>query len=79
MSCNNGSPNNQFVCARAARTTVAKALACNVKGDGSAPPSAVIQRFIYWIDTVSGTEGLEMVCVALQELTVTGDVCGDNW
>ena len=28
--------------------------------------------------TVSGTEGLEMVCVALQEFTVTCNVSGDN-
>ena len=31
------------------------------------------------IDTVSGTEGLEMVCVALRELTVPCNVSGDNW
>jgi len=28
---------------------------------------------------VSGTEGLKMVCVTLQELIVTSNVCGDNW
>ena len=55
------------------------ALAYNAKGDGFAPPpSAVFQIFISRIDTVSGTEGLKMVCVALQELTVTCNVSGDN-
>jgi len=41
-------------------------------------------RRLFWelfsrVDTVSGTEGLKMVCVTLQELTVTSSVCGDNW
>ena len=49
------------------RGRVAKALACNARGDGFAPQ---LQRhfrdlFISRIDTVSGTEGLEMVRVAL--------------
>ena len=29
--------------------------------------------------TVSGTEGLKLVCVVLQELTATCNVSGDNW
>ena len=45
---------------------------------GSCPTFAVFQRFISRIDTVSGT-GLTMVCVALQELTVTCNDSGDNW
>jgi hypothetical protein len=45
---------------------VAEALPCNARSDGI---SAVFQRFISRIDTVSGMEGLEMVCVALQEYT----------
>ena len=31
------------------------------------PPSAVFLRFISLVDTVSGTDELEMICVALQE------------
>jgi len=31
------------------------------------------------IDIVSGTVGLKMVCVTLQEFTVTSDVSGDKW
>jgi len=32
------------------------------------------------IDIVSGiSEGLKMGCVTLRELTVAGDVSGDNW
>jgi len=31
------------------------------------------------VDTVSGRVGLEMVCVTLHKLTVTSNVCGDNW
>ena len=46
---------------------------------GSPPISAVYQRYIPRIDTVSGTEGLELVGVALQKLTVTCNVSGDNW
>ena len=36
-------------------------------------------RFISRIDIVFGTEGLTMVGVAMQELTVTCNVSGDNW
>ena len=39
----------------------------------------VYQRFISRIDTVSGTEGLEMVCVALGDLTVTCYVSFDKY
>jgi len=45
---------------------------------GSRPNSGEFSE-IYFLDTVSGTEGLKMVCVTLQELTVTSNVCGDNW
>jgi len=35
---------------------------------------------IYFLESiVCGTEGLKMVFVTLQELTVTSNVCGDNW
>jgi len=46
---------------------------------GSHPNSATFLRFISRVTTVSGTEGLKMVCVTLQELTVTSNVCVDNW
>ena len=59
---------------------MANALAYNARGvTGSHPPSIVFQRFISQINTVSGTEGLIMVSVALQKLTVTCNVSGDNW
>jgi len=59
---------------------VANALAGNAGCHGFAPQL----RRLFWdlfsqVDTVSGTEGLKMVCVTLQELTVTSNVCGDNW
>ena len=39
---------------------------------GSRPPlPAVFQRFVSRIDTVPSTEVRQMVCVALQELTLT--------
>ena len=58
---------------------LAKALACNAKDERFAP-----HLWWYFIDLfleliVSSTEALEMVCVAMQELTVTGNVSGDNW
>jgi len=59
---------------------VAYALACNAGCYGFAPQ---LQRLFLdlfsRVDTVSGTEGLKMVCVTLQELTVTSNVSGDNW
>jgi hypothetical protein len=36
-------------------------------------------EFISDIDTVMGTKGLEMVCVALQNVTVNQGKSGDNW
>ena len=59
---------------------VAKALACNARGDGFAPHLRRYFRDLFsLIDTVSGTEGLKMVCVALRELSVPCNVSGDNW
>ena len=55
-----------------------KALACNAGGDGFAPHLRWYFRDFFLESIVSGTEGLEMVCVALQELTVTCNVSGDN-
>jgi len=47
---------------------------------GSCPNSGDYSEIYFSrVNTVSGTEGLKMVCVALQELTVTSNVCGDNW
>ena len=40
--------------------------------------SAVFERFYSRIDTVSVTETLKIICVALQELTVTCNVSGVN-
>ena len=59
---------------------VAKALACNARGDGFAPHLRRYFKDLFSrIDTVSGTEGLKMACVALRELTVPCNVSGDNW
>ena len=59
---------------------MAKALACNARGDGFAPRLRQYFRDLFSrIDTVSGTEGLEIVCVALWELIVPCNVSGDNW
>ena len=56
---------------------VAKALACNARGDGFAPHlRRYFRDLLSRIDTVYGTEGLKMVCVAL---TVPCNVSGDNW
>jgi hypothetical protein len=49
-----------------------------VEVTGRAPPSVVFQRIISRIDTVFGTEELEIVCVALRELALTCNVSGDN-
>jgi len=46
---------------------------------GSRPTRATFLRFIFSSRQVSDTEGIKMVCVTLQELTVTSNVCGDNW
>ena len=59
---------------------VAWALACNARGDGFARHLRRYFRDLFSrIDTVSGTEGLKMVCEALRELTVPCNVSGDNW
>jgi len=39
----------------------------------------VISRFISQIDAVFGMEGRKMVCVALQEFTVTCNFIDDKW
>jgi len=46
---------------------------------GSHPNSGDFSEIYFLESIVSGTEGLKMVCVTLQELTVTSNVCGDNW
>ena len=43
------------------------------------PTFGGISEIISGIDTVSSTEGHEVVCKALQELPVTCIVSGDNW
>ena len=58
---------------------MANALACNaIEVMGLRPTFGGISE-ISRIDAASGTEGLKMVCAALQELTVTCNVSGDNW
>jgi len=39
----------------------------------------LLQDLFSRIDTVSGTEGLKIVCVTLWKFTVTGNVNSDNW
>jgi len=61
---------------------VDNALARNAGCHGFAPPLRCLflsRPIVFRIDTVSGTEELNMVCVTLQEFTVTSDVSGDNW
>ena len=61
---------------------MAKALACNARGDGFAPHRRRYFRDLFLESIVSGTEaseGLKMVCDALRELTVICNVSGDNW
>jgi len=59
---------------------VANTLACNAGCHGFAPQLRRLFLDLFSrVDTVSGTEELKMVCVTLQELTVTSNVCGNNW
>ena len=56
------------------------ALSCNARGDGFAP---LLQRYFrdLFLESIQSLarRGRRMVCVALQELTVTCNVSGDNW
>jgi len=59
---------------------VPNALACNARCHWFAPNSGDFSE-IYFFESIQSpcTEGLKMVCVALQEFTVTCDVSHDNW